>query len=605
MKRALLSSVSHHTRSKRPKLVPALKDKVRIKQQVVSATHVHNFMVNDTLTDWLKYRSRRGTRSTPIYSHSSGFTEFILRRGIEFEREIVKYINNNCVSVVTVSEYITDETCKKASKLMKEGVPVLHSVPVKNRYNNTQGVIDLLVRSDFIGAIVDENPLSIEEQNKRAPRLSGSYHYVVIDIKFSTLPLRSDGLHLLNSGHYPAYKAQTLIYTQAIGRIQGYTAPYAFIMGRRWRSTQKQISYGNYSCLNRLGKIDYHGLDKKYVLRTNAAIKWVRDVKEHSSSWTINPPSRLELYPNMCVDSGLWNKEKQKIADLIGEMTSIWHVGVKHRNTAVSLGITGWKDPKCTSKSMGIRGHRATVIDKIMAINRQSKDLIWPKKIKNNLCGWKKKTNEVFVDFETLSDIFIDFNQLPTQKRSDMIFMIGVGYEEEGKWNYNSFICTHPTADEEYRIMDEFTTFLANRGNPKIHYWHAEKRFWTIAENKQFNLACDNGDDSKKDHISDDWKCMKWCDLYNIFRNEPIVVKGCFKFGLKSLAKAMRKHKMISVKIDSQCNSGMTAMVKAWECYQTSKNPVDADIMKDVTLYNEFDCKVLWEIISYLRKNHI
>jgi hypothetical protein len=26
--------------------------------------------------------------------------------------------------------------------------------------------------------------------------------------------------------------------------------------------------------------------------------------------------------------------------------------------------------------------------------------------------------------------------------------------------------------------------------------------------------------------------------------------------------------------------------------------------MLDIAKYNEFDCKVLWEIINYLRKNH-
>ena len=72
---------------------------------------------------------------------------------------------------------------------------------------------------------------------------SRPYHYIVIDIKFSTLPLRANGKHLLNSGSYPAYKAQCLIYTDAIGLIQGYTSRYAFILGRRWKYTQKLIKY--------------------------------------------------------------------------------------------------------------------------------------------------------------------------------------------------------------------------------------------------------------------------------------------------------------------------------------------------------------------------
>ena len=80
--------------------------------------------------------------------------------------------------------------------------------------------------------------------------------------------------------------------------------------------------------------------------------------------------------------------------------------------------------------------------------------------------------------------------------------------------------------------------------------------------------------------------------------------KGCFKFGLKDIAKAMRSHGMINASIGSSCDSGMTAMVKAWECYNTCEDPCNSEIMLDIARYNEFDCKVLWEIITYLRDNH-
>ena len=605
MKRTIVSTVYNNTRSKRPRLSSPFTPRRRERPQVVSATHVHNFMINDTLVDWLRSRSRRGTRTTPVYSSNPGFTDFILRQGIEFETKLIKYFNDNNTPIVTVSEFITDESCRHAIDLMKEGVPILHSVPVRNNYNRTQGIIDLLVRSDHLGDIVEENPLSPEDRRKRASRLDGNYHYVVIDIKFSTLPLRADSIHLLNSGHYPAYKAQTLIYTQAIGRMQGYTAPYAFILGRRWKYTSKRITHRSYSCLDRLGKIDFRGVDKEYVQRTRDALTWVRDVRQKGSSWCVNPPSRLELYPNMCVDSGQWNGEKRKIAERIAEMTSIWHVGVKHRNHALTAGVTSWKDELCTASAMRLGGRRAPIIDKIMAINRQSKDAMWPKKIQNNLNGWKDKATEVFVDFETLSDIFAGFNDLPTQKSSNMIFMIGVGWEADGAWQHRNFICNAPTPEEEYRIMDEFMTFMAERNSPRAHYWHAEERFWTAAENRQFDRACEEHDTDRKDHISDNWQAVEWCDMYHLFRSEPIVLKGCFKFGLKDIAKAMRKHGMIQASIGSSCNSGMMAMVKAWQCYQSSANPAVSDIMLDISRYNEFDCKVLWEILTYLRTNHV
>ena len=602
MKRSF--SKIYSTRSKKPRLVSPLGTLSRQRPQVVSATHVHNYMIKDPLVDWLKNKSRSGTRSTPVYSSNQGFTDFIMKKGIEFESELIKYLTDTGQSIIKVSDVITDDSCREAIELMKAGVPILHSVPVRNNYNRTQGIIDLLVRSDHLQDLVDEPPLTPVEIATPAPRLNSDHHYVVIDIKFSTLPLRSNSINLLNSGHYPAYKAQTLIYTQAIGRIQGYTPPYAFILGRRWKYTSKNVTHQGLNCLSRLGKIDFGGVDREFIDRTKEALKWVRDVRQNGVSWITQPPSRPELYPNMCLDSGKWNQEKHKIAEKIGEVTTVWNIGVKHRKLALEAGISSWRDSRCTSDVLGMTGSRGEVVDKIMAINRQKKDLFWPKKIDTNLYGWKDKSNEIYVDFETLSDIFADFNELPIQKRTNMIFMIGVGWESDSGWEYRNFICNAPTPEEEYRIMNDFMSFLREKKEPRVHYWHAENRFWSSAENRQFDLACEAGDEDRKDHISDDWQEPEWCDMYDLFRSEPIVIKGCFKFGLKEIAAAMRKHKMITTTIESSCNSGMMAMVKAWECYRTTSAPASSGTMLDIARYNEFDCKVLWDILSYLRENH-
>jgi hypothetical protein len=66
----------------------------------------------------------------------------------------------------------------------------------------------------------------------------------------------------------------------------------------------------------------------------------------------------------------------------------------------------------------------------------------------------------------------------------------------------------------------------------------------------------------------------------------------------------MQKHGMIKGTLDSSCDNGMSAMINAWKVYQSDKDVDASEKMKDIMKYNEFDCKVLWEILSYLRKNH-
>ena len=63
----------------------------------------------------------------------------------------------------------------------------------------------------------------------------------------------------------------------------------------------------------------------------------------------------------------------------------------------------------------------------------------------------------------------------------------------------------------------------------------------------------------------------------------------------------MYKHKLISTRLDSECSNGLIASVNAWNVYQEHPDPVNSQIMKDIIKYNEFDCKVLWDIIKFLR----
>ena len=548
----ILESVSSCTRSKKCK--PLFKS-----NNYISATCVKNFMLNDTLVDWLYEHKKVGN------SISNGFDSFIINKGIEFEKELIKYIIRNKAPVVYVSDKITDKSVQKTIDLMHEGTPLIHSAPVRNDNNNTHGIIDLLVRSDYLHKIVEECPITIEEQKIPSPKLKKDYHYVVIDVKFSTLPLRADGKHLLNSDQYPAYKAQCLIYRDAVSLIQGYTSQYAFILGRRWKYTHKDVKHTNFTCLNKLGVIDYKNVDEEYVKKTFDALKWIRDNKKNGHKWSVSPPSRKELYPNMCSDSGKWQTHKDEIAQNIGEISSIWYCGVKHRNIGLSKGIKSWKDLRCNSKNIGINGKRGSTIDEILNINRQD---------------------------------------LPVQNQTDIIFMIGVYWKKinlsnsSSEWTYTNFTCNEATYEEEYRIMNEFNEFVKIQNNPKLWYWCADDRFWKKSEQRHLHSG---------NNTARTWKVNNWVDMYQIFTNEPIVIKDCFNFGLKNIAKIMKKHGLINTTLNTECNSGVSAMILAHNFYErTDKTSgvTNNETMKQIIDYNKFDVEVLYDILNYLRTKH-
>jgi hypothetical protein len=376
-------------------------------------------------------------------------------------------------------------------------------------------------------------------------------------------------------------------------------------MGRKYNYVCNGVKERGSSPFQRLGVIDYECADFQYIEKSQQAVKWLRDLNENGDKWSLNPPSRKELLPNMCCDSGKWNKTKEEIAANKGDITMIWQCGVKNREIAASSGIYSWYDLRCNSFTLGVSQNHRVTVDKIININRQSTDNIWPRVIHSNLYNWKsRESNEMFVDFETMSNIFTSNGSVENSDSSEMIFMIGVGYEENNKWVYRNFTANNSTKEEEGRIMGEFIRFVEGRSSPKLYYWHAENKFWMSALERH-NLLHSGIDIWKYytesitgSRIGDNYR---WADMCYIFKNEPIVVRGSFNFGLKSIAKAMYNHKLIKTNLDvDKCDSGMSAMTLANDAY-TSGN---LELLTDITKYNEFDCKVLWEILNYLRHNH-
>lgn len=603
-------NIANFTRSKKPKLYPPL-EYISTKSWV-SATHIRNYIVKDPIIDWLECHSYKlnnadyNSNNFDNNNTTNDFTSFIMQKGNEFEKELVNYINEKKMTVQTVSDVITEESVAKTIKYIMQGVPIIHSAPLQNNKAKTRGIADLLVRSDYLETLVNTCPLSDTEKCIKAPKLYGNYHYVVIDVKFSTLPLRADGKHLLNSGSFQFYKAQTWIYTQALGLIQGYTPRYAFILGRRWNYTSKGIKYNSMNCLDKLGVIDFHGIDSQYIQKTQQAINWRREVKKYGNVWSVFPPSRKELYPNMCVTDCKWSKQKQYIAEVNKEITSIWYCGVKERENAIKNGVTSWSDPRCNSEILKLGPKRAYIIDSILEINRQDCDVIRPSIITNNSYNWRHEQlgkEDVFVDFETLLDIFSPMDELPLQKPSTQIFMIGVYYKEGNSYTYKNFVCQELTAKEEYRVMNEFYDFMKEKKYPKMWYWHAEKSFWTQAENRQYDNRQNNN--RQMNTILKQWcKLGSWCDLKALFQAEPVVIKDCFNYGLKNIVKAMNKHHLIDCKMESDCGSGTIAAVKAWNVYKEKQGNIEEnEIIKDIAKYNEFDVKSLYCILKYLRIN--
>lgn len=122
--------------------------------------------------------------------------------------------------------------------------------------------------------------------------------------------------------------------------------------------------------------------------------------------------------------------------------------------------------------------------------------------------------------------------------------------------------------------------FVREVGSNPVYCWHAEPSFWKRALQRHPEFKCD----------------IQWVDVCQIFKNEPIVIRGCMNFSLKEVVRACKSQGLINVQEPATFyDGGLNAMVQAWNAYET-KSSLDV-----VVEYNKFDCTCLREILKFVR----
>lgn len=588
----------------------------------ISASSLRNYMLDDPLLDWLKFKDFKGTSpgtspgtsgTTANSKFSSGydeFTEYIMEKGIEFETRIYEDLSlkfgDKCVRVsFGVTDIISTQKAEETSKLILKGKPIIYNGVLHNPKTKTYGAPDLIVRSDYVNRICPKT-LSSDEVKQKAANLKGKYHYVILDIKYCCLHLKANGENLLNTGSIPAYKAQLYIYTEALSQIQGMVTESAYILGRSYSYKSKGESYSGTGCYDKLGRIDFKKSDIEYVEKAKEAIEWLTDLRKYGSTWKLYPrPSRIELYPNMCnTRDAPYTKMKKEIAERLNDITIIWQCGPKHRLNAFDNNVYSWKDKKCTAELLGHRGPViAPIVQKMLEFNTKpqySNVFAIPEKIESaKTQHWRKpKEKEFFLDCEIITNVFDDLTALPQISGKTLVFLIGVGYIKKGEWTVKSFIAPELTEVGEEEMMIKFTRWLKKKIQDLVaddyNIYH-----WTSADQNFINSAFDR-------HPEINPLFIKYFDVYEIFKKEPVLIKNVFDFGLKSIISALNKGNKIQFKPKkSSCGNGTQAMIQAWKCYSNRRKHVKKQkVFKEIIDYNCDDCRSVYEILMYLRLNH-
>lgn len=610
-------------------------------QPWVSAGRTRNWLLGDPLLDWLQlYGPSRGYRpDTELdgYEQDLDFLAFLFERGHAFEAGMLRLLQERYEVVPIAQDYRDIRKLEKAEETfaaMQQGVPILYQAVLWDAHHRTYGAPDFLIRSDVLH---DLFPLSVSTQDVQhsAPDLgSAGWHYRVVDTKFTTIHLNARGT-LANTGSAPAYKAQLYVYNRMLGRLQGFEPPASYLLGRGWQQGKARGT----NALERLGPIPQQGTVAQQCPIATAveeALRWIRLVRTEGQDWHLLPtPSVPELYPNMshadpgemlldrgpaerepgagaAEDAGQWVGVKKWLADQLKELTQLWQVGVGKRNAAHDRGLFRWDDPQVTPAAVGVTSDRqAAVLAQILTVNQPTYTgpAVLPARIEQTRDAWHAPSGiEFYVDFEFCSDLNDDCSALPEQGGQPLIFLIGCGHLENGAWQFTSW-CTHTLSEaEELRIIRAWVAHMSavrdrldpqNR-QPRIFHW-------SPAEPAALETAHTSA--RARYRARADWPPLGWYDLLQqVMRAEPVVVRGALGFGLKAVANALHDHGLIATNWADSPVDGLGAMVGAWRCDAEARthgvSMAELALMQEIARYNEVDCKVMMEIVRYLRERH-
>ena len=207
-------------------------------------------------------------------------------------------------------------------------VEILCQGVLRDPEHMTYGMPDLLVRSDVLAALFPDSQSLVQAEAAARDLPIGNRHYVVVDIKYTTLRLLAGG-GLSNSGSSPAYKVQLHIYNRALARVQGHLPPKAFLLGRGWTQTKEGQRTRDDSCMTRLAPVAHNETVSGRRLGDHAdqAAQWLRRMRQNGHTWDALPaPSVKELRPNAKGQPGEWSSAVKEIVEQTEDLTVLWNV---------------------------------------------------------------------------------------------------------------------------------------------------------------------------------------------------------------------------------------------------------------------------------------
>jgi hypothetical protein len=579
-----------------------------------SATKFRNYFMGDPIIDYLTvYGEALGFQKDD--KGDNAYMEYIMQRGQEFEKYIMRLLTPKFEKMKFVNigdEYpngFDNAGVHETIRHMRLGTEVIYQGFLQDKELRIYGIPDLLIRVDklreLFGGFYPEFD-AIQDCLPRKGKQVFPHLYVVVDIKMSTLEFLKSGT-ISRKKLMKVYSAQLFVYNKILENLMfehteietPFFQPNVFLFGPRLKIGEGLILDGKQNIarinlnkdLDIKIKIDGKMEEKFFAVEMRKALNWLKEMHANGDSWDILSPFRDELRPNMK------NKEDYP-----------WH-GVK---SILAKQQKSYSDRPGFSHedSIAILGNKKTVEEHISEVKNPKKRRVMEvmNDVRNDdeaddaeiqMIRMHPAINEtpekmnIYVDFEYISGGEFTFE--PDYR--DHLYLIGMGYELNGKFKYEHFMVNSITDAEEKRIIKHWISRMQTiRQNRELQLIH-----WSKAEPGHFKKFKD---------ILQIRGMLNWQDLMKLFEKCPAFLKehcGVLKNSkLKTVAKAMKMRGHIQSDWDDEMTNGMEANMVIIRGVQ-QKLPRFSDFagIDRLIHYNMIDCATLYEIVKYVQSKKI
>ena len=532
--------------------------------------HLQGYLKKDYILDWLTMKGDCLIRDKP-----NSFIKCIQNKKEDYVNTCHKYIlekfGGSCVEGNTIKERFcnTINFIKHKKKIICNGCIISNQSPI---YCN----IHLIVHSSVIPFIFNTSHVY-----SKIPQDM----YVCVDFDYSILYMNQHK-HILSKNNSRQHRIVLSQKQCMLNRIlhQHNSNTISVIIPKKLYQKNKLLFRSKV-----FGLVNTH----QFKYECKQWEKWINNLYDNIHEWS---PTRNHKYilPNMSNYADYpWRTFKKQYSEYLQDITKLWCIGVKQRKICHNKGIYTWK--KCNPYLLPIPQQYKKTVHKFIVINRQKSINMFTRM--NNPSKIRPCKVEFYVDFETINSIGTTFQN---RYRKQYIFLIGCYMvthidSDISHIDYTYFLTKDTSEKEERRIIQEWFEYMITNNKelfPTVYHWgHAEPSFL------KHSLSLHHG--IKKPFIH-------FIDICQIFRNDGLVVRNTWSFGLKEIAKAMYYFGYIETKWEEDMD-GLQAMVYVWDLIENiNENKLsclgDSPIISNIIEYNRVDCIVLWEIIHYLRK---